>query len=293
MKHLSHAPRRLLALAIFALPLAALAMPLAAQAAVPSALENPPPGATVSGIGLITGWVCSARRIEASIDGGTPMVAGYGTTRPDTATVCGGNTDSGYGITYNWNRLAPGQHTIRMTADGVEFANIAFNVVDLGAEFLGDRAQTGLVNDFPVPGRSAVLGWQASSQSFVIRSVRDAPALQGRWNGADLERRSACRAPQNEGNHGTYSEYQLSIDEHDFNMTETAVTGLSCTYLGKVSRDPLLRIAGSYSCSDGKTGTFNTTGVMVSDREMSIQMAAKLSGSETCTIDKTLGGSRY
>ena len=47
-------------------------------------LEVPAPDSTQSGIGAISGWHCSAGRIEISIDGGPLMLAGSHTARNDT-----------------------------------------------------------------------------------------------------------------------------------------------------------------------------------------------------------------
>ena len=82
-------------------------------------LENPQPGATASGIGLISGWHCNASRIEVAIDHMAPLVAARGTTRTDTALACG-RTDTGFGYLVNWAVLAPGTHSIRALADGIE-----------------------------------------------------------------------------------------------------------------------------------------------------------------------------
>ena len=264
-------------------------------AAATANLENPQPGQSMSGIGVITGFACGAKRIEGAFDGGGVFAIPAGSSRPDTAVVCGGADNSGFGFTFNWNNLAPGAHTLRVTADGAEFATRSFVVVDLGGQWIDDRQQSTTANDFPRAGQRTVLQWQAATQSFIVKEVRnDAPSLKGRWNGADLERRSNCTAPENNGNHGTYAQYLVDFSDGFFALQENGVTGLACTYSGTSKQDGMAFAAsGTYSCSDGKTGTFATTGVAVADREMSMQMAAKLTGTETCTIDKTLGGSRY
>jgi hypothetical protein len=224
--------------------------------AAPAALDVPAPGQAVMGIGMIYGWHCTASKVQIFIDDYPALVAPVGSSRMDTTAVCGGNSDSGYGYPFAWDLIGPGQHTIRAVGDGVEFARRTF-------------------------------------------TVRSQPQLAGRWNGADLERRSGCRAAQNDGNHGTYSQLQIAYESTGFtpgpfSMQQTGVTGLTCNYTGTSNIDALgLNASGTFSCSDGKTGTFKTTEVMVGEREMSMQMQVKLNGSETCSIDKTLGGSRY
>lgn len=256
-------------------------------------LEAPVPGATASGIGLVFGWHCTASRIDIQIDGGAPLRAAQGTTRPDTMGVCA-NTNSGFGLTFNWARLTPGIHTIRALADGVEFAQTTFTVATYGAEFLSGKAATVTVPDFPSPGRSSVLEWREATQSFVMREVLErAPFIGGRWNGADLERRSACSQPQNDGDRGTYAQYDVTAGGDGFSIQETGVTGLACTYNARWKAGMEHReAAGSYTCNDGKHGDFTTTEITVLRTQMSIRMAVKLSGAETCTVDKVIGGAR-
>lgn len=270
----------------------ALLMPLAALAA-PAMLEVPAAGQPVSGVGLVSGWACDARRIEASIDGSAPFVLPIGSSRADTAGACGGREGQGFGFLIGWNNLPPGQHTLRVTADGVEFARTPFVVVDVGNQRI-TGVPPASVAEFPRPGQSAVLQWQEASQSFAVAEVRAGAALDGRWNGADLERRSGCRAPQNDGNHGTYAQYEIDTANGQFAIRESGVTGLTCSYAGTSTRDRAgLHATGTYSCNDGKSGRFTLREAMVREREMSLQLDVRLEGTETCTIDKTLGGSRY
>ncbi|MEI2782106.1 MAG: hypothetical protein V9H25_12985 [Candidatus Competibacter sp.] len=64
-----------------------------------AALESPVQGSSESGIGLIRGWVCTAGKVEVSLDGGPLMATAHGTDRPDTAGTCG-RADTGFGLTY-------------------------------------------------------------------------------------------------------------------------------------------------------------------------------------------------
>ena len=110
-------------------------------------LENPSPGSFQSGVGVISGWVCEAERIDIVFNPGTATAetwrAGYRTTRPDTAytpegeVICG-DTDNGFGLLFNWNRLGDGPHTVSALADGEEFGRATFTVTTLGKEFLED-----------------------------------------------------------------------------------------------------------------------------------------------------------
>ncbi len=44
-------------------------------------LENPAPGSSQSGLGLISGWICQATRVDIEIDGRATFEAAYGTER--------------------------------------------------------------------------------------------------------------------------------------------------------------------------------------------------------------------
>ncbi|MEZ5580533.1 MAG: PhoPQ-activated protein PqaA family protein [Candidatus Competibacteraceae bacterium] len=85
-------------------------------------LESPTQGSAESGVGLIRGWVCQANTVQVRIDGGDLQQVAYGTTREDTLAACG-DTNNGFGYTFNWNRLGNGAHNLRAYADSVEFAN--------------------------------------------------------------------------------------------------------------------------------------------------------------------------
>ena len=79
-------------------------------------LENPQPNATESGIGVISGWHCTAQNITVLIDGNSLGKAGSGTSRRDVAGICG-RSDAGFSLLFNYHILSPGPHTIRVYAD--------------------------------------------------------------------------------------------------------------------------------------------------------------------------------
>ncbi len=145
-------------------------------------LENPAPNSSQSGIGLISGWVCQAGRIEIEFNGDvrTRQPAGYGTARGDTAGACG-DTNNGFGLLYNWNILGDGTHTVRALADGQEFAQVTVTVVTLGEEFARGLSREVTVADFPGAGEQRILVWQESQQNFVITAGQ--PRQQGGTRG--------------------------------------------------------------------------------------------------------------
>ena len=141
------------------------------QAASQAYLESPQQGSFESGIGLIRGWICNANTVEMQIDGGERQRVAYGTSRPDTASVCG-DDNNGFGYTFNWNTLGGGNHTLKAFADGVEFANASFTVTTLGVEFLQGASGEYNLPDFPRPGKSVNVRWSEAHQNFVIVNYR-------------------------------------------------------------------------------------------------------------------------
>jgi hypothetical protein len=144
-----------------------------AQAVYPSSeplvgrLENPQPGGFVSGISLISGWVCTASRVDLQIDG-TLVQAAYGTTRADTRRVCG-DDNNGFGFLINWNALGDGPHTIVALANGIEFGRATVTVTTLGSEFLPDARGTYTLR---FNGRNVTIEWRTELQNFVIVGVQ-------------------------------------------------------------------------------------------------------------------------
>ncbi len=134
-------------------------------------LENPVAGSTESGIGVISGWHCTATNITATIDGMSLGKAGSGTSRGDTASTCG-RSNTGYALLFNYNDLTPGSHNISVYADGQLLETRQFNTVQSG----GAPFVTGLVSrwslpGFPSAGETASIDWSQTKQSFVVTSI--------------------------------------------------------------------------------------------------------------------------
>ena len=262
------------------------------------AFENPTPvTTTVSGVSLVSGWHCTATKVEIEFDGAVRVPAPIGSDRLDTAAACGGKRNTGFGLLLNWAVLGTGVHTVKAFADGVEFGSRTVTVVDLGEQFLTGRAAAATVNDFPSEGRQLVLEWEQGMQGFVAREVRSAPSVAGTWNGANLERRSNCASSANNGTRGTYAQWVVTLDTvgDRLRIQETGITGLSCTYAGshRYVGNRQEWYDGTYSCTDGKTGNFSSTDIQVTSTALSIRLAIKLTGSESCDIDAIIGGSRF
>ncbi len=152
-----------------ALLLGALLLP-ATVASGQGVLENPNPGSVKGGIGLFSGWKCSAASatsITLTVDGGTPIQAAYGTGRADTVEVCG-DENNGFGVLFNFGLLAAGEHEVVAADAGVEFARATFTTSRFGASFLAGASGATFVRDFPQADQGAFLVWQQASQSFVV-----------------------------------------------------------------------------------------------------------------------------
>lgn len=130
-------------------------------------LEDPQPGAVMSGVTVIRGWACSAGRIDIQIDGGS-LQAAYPMARGDTVLACNNEGNNGFSILYNWNIAGDGVHTVVALKDGVEFGRATVNVVTLGQEFLTGVSAQYLLPDFPALGRDVIIEWRESLQNFVI-----------------------------------------------------------------------------------------------------------------------------
>ena len=118
--------------------------------------------------------MCEADEIEIEIETErgevTRQVAAYGTERLDTQAACG-DTDNGFGLLFNWNRLEDGEHEVVAFVDAVELGRATVRVTTLGAEFVRDAVGECRVADFPTTGETVTLEWQQNSQNFVITAV--------------------------------------------------------------------------------------------------------------------------
>jgi hypothetical protein len=145
------------------------------QAQTVAFLESPSANAFVrSGVGLIRGWACEAQKIEISINGGPRLSAGYSTLRPDTESVCG-DSNNGFGLTYNWSLVGDGVHNVRAFVDDVEFANVDFTVTTLGKDFIRGLVKNYLLPNFPGSGQSAPVLWSEAHQNFVFGQTASVP----------------------------------------------------------------------------------------------------------------------
>ena len=136
-------------------------------------LENPGPNSFQSGLGVISGWVCDAETVEIELGNLDRQVAAYGTERLDTVDSCG-DTNNGFGLLFNWNRLGDGEHTVVAYIDNSELGRATVRVTTVGEgaeeEFLRGVEGECVMDDFPSPGERVTVEWQQNNQNFVIIS---------------------------------------------------------------------------------------------------------------------------
>jgi hypothetical protein len=126
-------------------------------------------------------------------------------------------------------------------------------------------------------------------------AISNAP-IEGVWNGTDLERRSNCASVQNNGAHGTYAELDTSTDlvNHVLQMNQIGITGLNCTYRGNyLGAGSSLAWNGTYSCTDGKRGSFRSRSIVVTPNGLAMHLDVQLDTTESCTIEAVIGAGRF
>ena len=133
-------------------------------------LENPANGSFYSGLGVISGWKCTANGLlTVRFNDGDPIPLAYGNARGDVrnAGACP-SARVGFVSIMNWAELGDGTHTAVAYDDGVEFARSTFTVTTLGTPFLQGASREVDVFDFPELGTDVLLKWQPSLQNFII-----------------------------------------------------------------------------------------------------------------------------
>jgi hypothetical protein len=135
-----------------------------------------------------------------------------------------------------------------------------------------------------------------AQQNPTLRRTVDLFSLAGYWNGANLENRSNCATSGVNGQHGTYAQYFFTVFPASGGMTihEETLSNLTCDYSGAYVEEGLRPTwTGSFFCSDGKRGTFQSKSFIILPTEMQVRLQIKLTSSEGCDIDSILGGSRF
>lgn len=144
--------------------------------------ETPGREQVVSGIGVIRGWACYDKteafgeaeggvvgQISYQIDDGELKPLPYGSSRADTAIVCGeGNTDTGYGAVVYWGQFGEGIHEFKLYIDDQLVDSRLFEVVELEGGFQANLESRSIIEDFPTPGASVIVEWSGADQNFIV-----------------------------------------------------------------------------------------------------------------------------
>jgi hypothetical protein len=135
-------------------------------------IENPSPGSTQSGIGLISGWACVADSVEISIDGGLHFKMQGEMSRADVKPVCGHDT-AGFGHLINFNTLGAGEHSLQIFVKSVPIgAPTLFSVVVPAGEFVRGITREVAIPNFPISGKTTTIDWREAEQNFGLKNVR-------------------------------------------------------------------------------------------------------------------------
>ena len=126
-------------------------------------------------------------------------------------------------------------------------------------------------------------------------SAPTAAQVSGRWNGVNLERRSACANPQNDGSRGTYAQFDIVAETNgNLSIVQSGITGLNCTYTARYQAEGRsLALQGSYACTDGKQGTIAAGRLQLHALSMDLRLAIQLTAGETCAVDAILSMARF
>lgn len=201
-------------------------------------LEIPTPGYSASGIVAISGWHCTARRVEIVIDNLPALPAGSGTERSDTSAVCG-RVDTGFSLLFNVNTLAKGAHTIVALADGVEFVRRPFHVYHSGAEFMTGVVAYRQLRNFPGVDQTAAAQWQEEMQNFSIDGWFSTKGVAGTYYGA-VGNQCLLDLPSHQLADSQFATFvvSLSADKRDLSLRIQYADGTSCSMSGDAQLAP-------------------------------------------------------
>jgi hypothetical protein len=253
-------------------------------------IENPQPGSTQSGIGLISGWTCAPATITYSIDSGPTAGIPFGGSRADTAASCGGQANNGFGLLFNYNTLSKGQHTLQVFANGTMLGQVAFTATNTGGEFQSGLTGRRYLNNFPTGGTRTIVEWQQEKQNFsIVGQDTTYGPISGTYIGAQMFSRSGCPA------NGSFTEAG-TITVSQGSTTTTIVTQSasgSCTTRGQLvylfdGGDLALQNA-TINCTDGSSGTVSVPRIYVTPHGFTYEFSESLG---SCHLSGRGGGLR-
>jgi hypothetical protein len=211
-------------------------------------------------------------QVQVSFDGNPKITVPYGSPRADTASVCGSQTNSGFGLLFNYNTLGPGTHSVTAYADGVAVGTAQFTVSTFGQEFLRDAQATANIGNFPAIGKRASVTWQQATQNFAIAATDGTPAaVTGNYTGLISGANTNC---SNGGSNGgfAFSDVQYAMNLSGASVSITAMIPnarpSSCTLAGTLLPNTngaqFTVQSGAFNCDDGSQGQWTSNGLIFS-----------------------------
>lgn len=261
-------------------------------------LENPQPISIQTGIGTISGWYCPkgapGTLIQMQIDSGALVQVPHGSLRGDTQAACG-RVDTGFAYLLNYNTLAPGNHTIRVFADGAQFASAMFATMKPAGEFVSGVDAGYWLNNFPVYGKRSHVDWSEAKQNFSITATdANYTPVGGRYFGSTVYTAVGCTAANRNGYFFENAKFTVNYPSNLTILAEYAAN-YSCTYVANpvVMNDGTLSVAsGTFSCTTGGRGTWTSSRIVTALDGLTAQISLRFTAGDTCRVDGTVGGAR-
>ena len=163
---------------------------------VMGALTYPEPATFQSRTGPIFGWVCrtdgeGVERVEIEIGGQRYRVPYGGFVSPYSGSTCE-DVYSGFSLSFNWDQLGEGEHTVAVLADGVEFSRVTVTVLPVATNMAGALEIPG-PNSFQ-SGIGVISGWVCDAD-FVEIEIPGLPygqAYAAAYGTEDLRSYETC-----------------------------------------------------------------------------------------------------
>ncbi len=226
-------------------------------------VETPAANETVSGIGTLSGWHCTARAITFTLDGLAAINAATGTERKDTQSACGqGNFNTGFSLLINFNDLPLGAHSLVAFADGVEFGRVGFTTVNFGLPFLSGKSGRRMLRNFPDLNQSALVRWQEARQNFDIvgrgnGTTLNVSPLAGMYFGAAGTQCASDPQPTLQDERFARFDVSVSTDNQAMTVQVRYADGFQCMLTGAMTRGDdgyYVAAAPTSTCQLGSSG---------------------------------------
>ncbi|MCV6627318.1 MAG: hypothetical protein OIF38_14555 [Cellvibrionaceae bacterium] len=138
-------------------------------------LESPGHRSFESGVGVIRGWACEAKKVHIVVDDKHTFNIPSGSQRGDTAETCANEGDNGFGMVMFWPNFGLGAHKVDLFLDDKKSASHVFHVAAASATYNLNLSKTATVNNFPRGTSDNRLKWSTPLQNFILVKGPSAP----------------------------------------------------------------------------------------------------------------------